>query len=266
MTESAENEPVIKRAFISGKTDNDVLGYFNRRRKKGFLRKGEKIAEIDRRYFPVGRFHIKNVREDVESKDYVYVNLNNGELYHVKNHEIKSESSVLSKILELPEDARKDLFNLMDEGSMDVERLSGKDTANILERKCLARVYITRKPSLFNIVLDEVSNILKTAATDKAVTSSVKVVEQRRIRKKIEKLKINKSHNLENFLDTRIPDSGFDADSIVYKPRDIIDVLARLLKRDVVYEESIYMPHYKCKYVTKEGARYIEHISPKFRE
>lgn len=257
-------EPVIKKAFISGKPDGEVLDYFRNGGRK-FLTK-EKIGEIDRRYFPVGRFHIKDIRGDVESRDYVYVNLNTGELYYIKNHSIKSGSNLIKKILELPEDARKNLFNLMSEGSMDMERFGSKDIANILERRGLAKVYSIRKPSLLDIILEEILSIVKTFVTSKAVVSSIPVVEKRRIRKRIGKVKINKFYNLENFIDARIPESGFDPDRIIYKPNDVLDVIMQILKRDVVYEDIIYLPYYKCKYVTSKGARYLTLISPKFKK
>lgn len=256
------DKPEIKKAFISGKPDSEILGYF--RRKKKFLA-NESIAEIDRRYFPIGRFRIKSIREDVESKDYAYVNLNNGGLYYVKDHGIKTGSNLIKKILELPEDAKKNLFNLVSEGSMDMERFGGKDIAGILERKGLARAYSIRKPTISDIIVGEITSSLQSFATGKAVVSSIPVVEKRRIRKRIGKIKINKSYNLDNFLDTRIPESGFDPDVIIHKPKDIIEVLSRLLKRDVIYEDSVYLPYYRCKYVTKKGARYLTLISPKFR-
>lgn len=257
------DEPVIKKAFISGKTDNEILEYFREKRRK-FLA-NEKIAEIDRRYFPVGRFHIKSIREDIESKDYAYVNLNNGELHYVRNHGIKTGSNLIKKIVELPEDIRKNLFNLMSENSMEMERFGSKDIANILERKGLARVYSIRKPTISDIIVGEITSSLQSFATGKAVVSSIPVVEKRRIRKRIGKIKINKSYNLDNFLDTRIPESGFDPDKIIYNPKEVIEVISRLLKRDVVYEDIIYLPYYKCKYVTPKGARYLKLISPKFR-
>ncbi len=259
------DEPEIKRAFTSGKTDSEIMEYFRGKRRK-FLIGGEKIAEIDRRYFPIGRFHIKNIKEDVESRDYAYVNLNGGELYYVKKHSINGGSNLLKKILELPEDAKKNLFNLMSEGSADMERFGSKDIANILERKGLANVYSIRKPSLADIIVGEISSSLQSFATGKAVVSNIPVVEKRRIRKRIGKIKINKSYNLDNFLDTRIPESGFDPDKITYKPKDVVEVLARLLKRDVVYEDAVYLPYYKCRYVTEKGARYLTLISPKFRK
>lgn len=252
----------IKKAFISGKSDRAILGYF--RRKKKFLAT-ESIAEIDRRYFPIGRLHIKSIREYVESKDYAYVNLNNGELYYVKDHGIKTGSNLIKKILELPEDAKKNLFNLIAEGSMDMERFGSKDIAGILERRGLARVYSIRKPTLSDIIVGEITSSLQSFATGKAVVSSIPVVEKRRIRKRMGKIKINKFYNLDNFLDTRIPESGFDPDKIIYNPKEVIEVISRLLKRDVVYEDSVYLPYYRCKYVTRKGTRYLTLISPKFR-
>jgi len=164
--------------FIPGRKRDDVLSYFESKRKKSkgvFRGVSEKIEEVETRYAPVEMLKV-TVSRDVhlegeslgktEHDDFLFVNLNNGDLYFLRkrrktgstDYSVES-SSVLKEIMDLPEEAQEHLTTLLEHGELPYKHLEDKYIA-ILESKKVIKTYEQGRLFLQNATVRSAVNIV----------------------------------------------------------------------------------------------------------
>ncbi|MFH1788504.1 MAG: restriction endonuclease [Candidatus Altiarchaeota archaeon] len=164
--------------FIPSKKREEVLEYFRSKKKKPRLIIGgiqEKIEEVETKYAPVGMFKV-TVSSDVhlegeafgkvEHDDFLFVNLNNADLYYLRKRrktgstDYSVESSpILKDILDLPEEAREQLTDLLEHGELPFKHLDDKFLA-ILEAKGVIKKYERKGFFPHNNTIRDTVNIL----------------------------------------------------------------------------------------------------------
>ncbi len=250
--------------FLSSKSDNEVVKYFKvKRRKKilGFAGSEEKIEEIDRRYTPLGVFSIKKFSKDSMREDKAYIDLNSGELCYIEAGKIK-RNDMIKRIMNLPPESREHLLDLMEHGVMDYEHVKGK-YLSILEKKDLVYVYEREKGIIITLV-DEVLGIFRSIFHGGELKP--KEVTVKHVRSKLRIPEFDTSYDLEHFIESSSEiDKDYEPDPVNYKPEEILKILSRFYGSDVKFEGTVYLPYYRCKYLTPTGVRYKLLLSPKFR-
>jgi len=137
----------LQRAFVSEIDDRYATKYFQNKLKNKLtniiLKQKDTINEIDRRYLPIAFFTIKKVIESAEKREQAYIDLTTGDLYYIDEGRLMKTDAV-RKILELPAEPKKLLLELMENGSMPIEHMSGR-ALDVLTKKGLATVYDRKK-------------------------------------------------------------------------------------------------------------------------
>lgn len=295
--------------FIPSKKRAEVLSYFKSKKKKPRLIIGgpkEKIEEIETKYAPVGMFKV-TVSSDVnlegeafgktENDDFLFVNLNNADTYFLRkrrktgsaNYSVES-SAILKDILDLPEEARNHLTDLLEHGELPFKHLDDKFVA-ILEAKDVIKTYERRGffpqhgtirdtvnilvfvvQEVFDLVTLFVHDVMGTSAgdikrslphleaadEDKAVIASINMPHLR-----------GGIYDLKKFLVIKMV-SGLKlkVDKIKYGSRNIASLLKSIFEAVSVSPRGVlFMPYFICTYRTMDvkGLRRREVlITPKF--
>ena len=273
-------EPIIeiRSAFDTEKTESEVVRYFEEiRRKKtlGLFGSEEAIDEIDKRYSPIGCFVIKKIRGDEEGNRHAYIDLHTGELYHLSEGKIR-RSYLIKDILELPEESRKHLMDLTAHGDLKRQYMDGIHLS-ILKKKGLASTYDKGKGNLIASVSDELSNTVSILSTEVYESESMKAAKITPVEAGAVNTKqyarsdmivppFDVPYDLGHFMKvtTALPD--YEQDSVNYSTDDILDILKNLTQEDVVLEDTIYMPYYRCRYILPNKiTRYKRLFAPKFK-
>lgn len=272
---SEYEKPKAEFAFLSRLSDGEVVRYFRSRGKRKFfwISPTGKIEEIDKRYIPLGHFSMKKIRGGVETVANLYVDLNSGNVLYMEENRIE-ENNFIKKILDLPEESRAHLLDLMEHGELDYEHLKGKPL-NILEKKGLIGIHEgDRGEGILDILTDEITSTVSiatselTSTTHKAPTPGERaVVKTKQVRTTIEKPTIDTSFDLGHFIESAEVDPSFTPDPINYSPEDVLNILKRVYGgNEVSFLGMIYLPYYRCKYVSDTGVTRFERlIAPKFK-
>jgi len=278
----AEDEWEIEKAFVSGKTDEEVLEYFESKRKKKRLGIGreESIEEINRRYSPVVCYLVAYTGEEVVEKTHVYVDLTFGDIYRIHKEKLE-RIDIIRRIMNLPEGARELLIELLMEEELDQEHINGKDLEILKKRKLIQIETKEETKGLFQLIIDEILDILRITShgiseIGTGGASKSKTVEGAKIKTKFRKMvspglklkKFDNAYDLEFYVNTSRPGREFEPDEIKYDK----EVIARILdaiteeKEEVNLKYLIYMPYYKCSYLSQDRYRYLRYSPLWFKE
>lgn len=296
--------------FIPSKKRAEVLSYFKSKKRSPRLIIGgpkEKIEEIETRYAPVGMFKV-TVSSDVnldgealgktENDDFLFVNLNNADTYFLRkrrktgsaNYSVES-SPILKDILDLPEEARNHLTDLLEHGELPFKYLDDKFVA-ILEAKNVIKTYERRGffpqhdmirdtvnilvfvvQEVFDLVTLFVHDIMGTSAGD--IKRTLPHVEGAGDEDKAVIASINMPHliggiyDLKKFLVIKMV-SGLKlkVDKIKYGSKRIASLLKSIFEAVSVSPRGVlFIPYFICTYRTMDvkGLRRREVlITPKF--
>ncbi len=270
--------PTTELAFLSGFTDKKVLGYFKRQRAKKFLGlfgSRETIEEIDRMYIPMGQFSMKKTTRDLETSSYLYVDLTSGSVFHMEENRIE-EDDFIKRILDLPEESRVHLLDLIKHGELEHEHLKGK-ALDILEKERLIGIRGKNEGGgVLNILMNEITSTMnifiggltsisskETSAKEREITTT------KYVRARIDKPVIDASFDIGHFIESSTEiNPEFDPDPVNYSPEDVVDVLKRIYKgNDVSFVKMAYLPYYRCKYIIDTGReRFKKLFTPKFKQ
>ncbi len=273
-------EPGIA-AFLSSETDSDVVEYFKRRGGKkalGIIGVEERMEGIDRRYIPMAAFSFSRMKGNAEEKMKVYVDLHMGDMFHLEERNIRKVSAV-KRVLDLPEESREHLLDLLRHGKLRREHMEGKHL-DILEKEGLVDLGKgTGEASIFKILSDELSDTMSVVAHEakdlaSTTSSSPRTAESRYsaaggqgyVSSTLKIPSIDESYNLGHFIESGENDERFDADAVTYSKDDVLEVLNGFYGETVCYEKMIYFPYYMCEYRTLHKVRHEVLLTPKFNE
>jgi hypothetical protein len=294
----------VEQAFISSRNEGEARKHFESRSVRRGLFGAGKSSEIPikvtLRYAPVSvfkvvtkKYHPAESRElrVEEKRDFMFVNLNNLDLYYIKQRRRKNSvelslnrSEIISKIMNLPEYPKSHLMDLLEHGDLPLEDLEGKDLS-ILKNKKIINIYEGRKGAsgmtayaeqflegmleTLNMLIDEITTGISAMGEE-----SGRTVEEKPLPKKVE-AQINMPHHegglydIWKHLESR---EGLrtesDVDIIAFSSKDVGELLGKIMKGDVSREGIIFMPYYRAKYVdanTKKFSRYEILVTPKFK-
>jgi membrane-associated phospholipid phosphatase len=262
----------FEKAFVSEINDTKATRYFRSKVKQRitniFLGLKDKVEEIDRRYLPVAYFSIKKTGGSTDTRGYAYVDLSTGDLFYVDEGLLK-RTDVLRQILELPQDAKQQLIDLIEQGDLPYQHLNSK-AIDLLEKKQLAKIYEKKRGGG---ILEEIIHLISFIVAEiteplipRGKYQDSSLTKNRFAGANLKTPPFDNSYNLEYFIDVSNTQDEFDADQIKYKPAEIEELLKRILGADVKFAYNIYFPYYLAKYSGPQGTRYESKYSPKFKE
>ncbi len=267
---------MLRKAFVSDIDDAHVSRYFKEKLKNRitnlFLRASDKIQEIDRRYLPIAFFSLRKVSGDTESRKYAYVDLSDGDLYYIDEGELK-ENGLLRQLLELPEEARRQLLELISQGDMLYEHVQGKNLS-ILMKNGLVGIY-DRKRFNGNAFTREVDAFASFFAAELGEFVGIKRGDYRNLENNPAKKYVSANFrmpslehpfDLEHFMEIATAQKEFDADKEKYSSDEICALLKALTQSaEVKYNYIVYMPYYRAKYTGPRGVNYGRVSSLKYK-
>ncbi len=278
----------VEDIFVTEKGDKEAMNYFKTRRRRklfGLIGEEEEIDYVDRRYLPYAVYAIgKPKRAQEEESKKLFVDLSTADIPYIEERELRS-ANTLRIIMELPEESREHLLDLIQYGGLSLKHVEGKHL-EILERKGLVVSPKSKsdEKSIIQIMGEELGDTLNVFA--KNISNIPQPRESEidytgfghheavsdaggggRVRPNIRVPDVDRSFDLEHFLNTSMDvDENFDADKPKYSAVELRNVLERLYDRKVEFKKMIYMPYYLCKYRTLYTTRYLRYISPSFRK
>lgn len=269
---------LIEFAFLSDFNDEDIVMHAQRREKKkffGLLGADEKIEEIDRRYMPLGHFSIREKAGGSDRITEFYVDLHKGNVLYMEQERIM-EDDFLKRILDLPEESRKYLFDLLDYGELHHKNIEGK-SLSILEKRGLAVVYEREKgKGILSMVTEDITSTISTTTkefttvkkTEPTFSGREKLEIDKYARATVIKPVIEMPFDLRHFIESSPnADPEFDMDEIKYPQENVLEALKKLYTaKDISFIGIACLPYYKCKYVSKSGmVRFEDAVTPQFK-
>ncbi|MBD3387751.1 MAG: hypothetical protein GF416_01770 [Candidatus Altiarchaeales archaeon] len=288
----------IEQSFTPSKKDEDVREFFESKR-----RKDEKLVKVRLRYAPVSVLRVVTMKDvwtsdqtlrSVEKKDYLFVNLNNLELYYLmqKRRKNKTEytfmkSDIIRKIHDLPEYSKQHLLDLLDHGDLPIEDLEGKELS-ILKNKKVIEIYEGKRtgPSEFvdylemalNSILETINIIINEVLIGLASMgegSESPGVKEEKPQKKVS-AQINMPHFHGGIYDIwkhlRTEDGvrmDAEMDPLIYSSKTVALMLKSIFNATVKPQGLIFMPYHRAKYVepkSKKVTKYEILMAPRFKE
>ena len=263
----------LQRAFVSEIGDQYVTNYFRNKLKNKLtniiLKLKDTIKEIDRRYMPIGFFTVKIVKETVEKREHAYIDLTSGELYYIDEGKLM-KSDVVKKILELPPEPKKTILDLMEQGELPLDHMSGK-SLDLLAKKGLVVVYDQKKTggigkefsSLISFIVAEITEpMFKRGEYGPGITTTI----NKFVSAQIKVPPFDHPYNLEYFMEVTNASESFESDPVKYTPEEVAEVLSKMTGGEVKYNYNVYFPYYLCKYSGPQGVKYERISSPKFKD
>ncbi|HIE34225.1 MAG TPA: hypothetical protein EYP86_03715 [Candidatus Altiarchaeales archaeon] len=257
-------------SFIPEKTETEVRRYFENAVEKDILRRPkENIAEIERRYAPLGIFEIHRTKKikvgtisklekTIEEENKFYVNLNNLELHYVSSKRIfRKERSILSsdlieKVIDLPTPCIKFLSDIINKGIVSHHELNKKH-------------FLFLNGNFDYILILRIRDLIEFSPST-VFTIQRKVVNLE-YRSKVNIPEFNdRRYDLKKFLVTkRIKSRKYKRDGIEYNVEKILETLETIFDGNGEFKEKIYMPYDRCKYTDRNNRfRYKRLIMLKF--
>jgi membrane-associated phospholipid phosphatase len=278
----------VETVFVTEKGDREAMDYFNTRRKRklfGLIGEEEKIEYVDRRYLSYAVYTLgKPKRAQEEESKKLFVDLSTADIPYIEERELRS-ATILRVIMELPEDSREHLLDLIQYRGLSLKHVEGKHL-EILERKGLVVSPASKsgEKGIVQIIGEELSDTMNVFA--KNVSNIPQPRESKidytryehpwtvsdargrqRVRANIRIPQVDRPFDLEHFLNTSLEvDEKFDADKPRYGVVELRNVLERLYDKKVEFKKMVYMPYYLCKYTTIYNTRYLRYISPSFNK
>ncbi|MFH0862853.1 MAG: restriction endonuclease [Candidatus Altiarchaeota archaeon] len=287
----------IEQSFASSKTDPQAREYFETLAKKG----SEKVANLEVRYCPLTVLKVISQKDvwtedqtirSVEKKDYLFVNLNNLDLYYMIQKRKKNaterlllRSDIIKKIFGLPEESKQYLLNLLDYGDLPIEDLQGMDLSILKNRKVIdtyegnrmkkgdfteyVQMFLEGLVETINMIVDEILYGLSSWGE-----GTEKKTEEVKPKKKVMAV-VNMPHVFGGIYDiwkyletTRGLRTDASIDALNYSSNDVSKILKSVMKGKVRPEGVLFMPYFRAKYLDKEGkvSKYEMLVTPKFRD
>jgi len=256
--------------FLPEKTETEIRRYFENAVEKDILRRPkERIAEIERRYAPLGIFHIHRTRKEkvgtiskldkiVEEENNIYVNLNNLELYYVSGKKILGKkrsilsSDLIERIIDLPTPCIEFLSDIINKGIVSHHELNKKHF--LFLNGNFDYILILRTRELIDINPTRILTVNRPL-TNLEYRSNVNIPEFNDVR-----------YDLKEFLVTgKMKDREHKRDNVEYKPKEVLESLDTIFEGEGKFKEKIYMPYDRCRYIdNNKRFRYKRLIMPKF--
>ena len=254
-----DKERKIDHVFVSIKTDEEAQKYFDAKRKKkllGRIGSEELITQIEKRYLPLGKFKVINVKDTevglifkkkihTESANFIYVDLTYQKIFWVNRTGIMGKTKilesidVLERIRDIPPEVRKLLYDVMTSKNMRYEQLT-----NDLDRNNAMRL------------LQEGLIETHTRSSKEAVgligsqTGDGGYVEIHYVRSTFNLPSFeNKGYDISVFMElSDKPDQSYVPDPLNFLPEKTAVALGELFRGTAELEEIIYLPYYICWY------------------
>jgi hypothetical protein len=284
-----------EQSFDIGMSQGQIKSYFD-----GKAKKGEKPAAIMLRYAPLTVLKVVTIKEvwtedqtlqAQEKKDYMFINLNNLDLYYVTQkrkrnttEQLLMRSDILRKIFSLPPESKEHLINLLDHGDLPMEDLQGEELS-ILKNKKVIEIYEGDRAKAMELVdwalyflegvretvvmiIDEILSEVSSLDSETA-----KKAEVEKVKKKVTAV-IRMPHlygglydiwkYLEALKGLR-PDS--EIDTINSTSKEIGRLIKSIMKGKVFAEGIIFMPYFRTKYVDEKSkvTKYEILMAPRFK-
>jgi hypothetical protein len=283
-----------EQSFTLGKSDEEAKAYFESKAKKG-----EKPAATSVRYAPVSVLKTVSLKDiwteeqtlrSVEKKDYMFVNLNNLDLYYLLQKRKKNatesillRSDIIKKIYTLPEESKSHLLNLLDFGDLPIEDLAGKELS-ILKNKGVIDIYEGRKfksdlvgyammlqmgiTETVNMVINEIVSGITTFG-EGSEKPKVEEPPKKKVKAVVAMPHLNGGiYDIWKYMEvTKGLRQDAEIDALNYTSSDISKILKSVMKAKVKSEGIIFMPYFRTKYADSQGkvTKYEVLISPKFK-
>jgi membrane-associated phospholipid phosphatase len=263
----------LQRAFVSEIGDQYVTNYFRNKLKNKLtniiLKLKDTINEIDRRYTPIGFFTVKKVQDSVEKREHAYIDLTTGDLYYIDEGKLM-KSDVVKKVLELPVEAKKTMLELLEQGALPLDHMSGK-SLDILAKKGLVLVYDQKKTggigkeffSLISFIVAELTEpLIKRGEYGPGMTTTV----NRFVSAAIKVPPFDHPYNLEYFMEVTSANETYEPDEQRYKIEEVAEVLSKMTGGEAKFNYNVYSPYYLCKYSGPQGVKFERITAPKFKD
>jgi len=287
----------VEQSFSVSQRREEIKPYFDQRAKKG-----EKAVKPVLRYAPLevykvtslGNLHShENTIRGIETKDYLFINLNNLDLYYIVKKRKRSgterllmRSDIISKIYDLPAGPKESLFHLLDHGDLPLDTLNDRELA-ILKNKNVIEVYEGKRRAggslemlqdalnglleTINIVISEVTSGIGSMGEGGGPPEKPPKEEEKNVA-----ASVNMPHlyggiyDIWKYLDTmRGVKSSGEMDNMKYTSKVVSELLASLFSAHVTTEGIIFMPYYRTKYVDEDSNAVIKYevlYAPKFKD
>lgn len=299
-----------RHSFLSRKTKQEVMEYFNKRRKRkllGVLGSEETVKNISIRNAPVGIFRVTESMESrtssrslakTEQEDYLFINLNNADLYYIRikrgarSRHVFESSQILRTIFNLPEESKEHLIDLLVHGDLPYRHLEDKHLA-ILEATKVVEVGEPEDSSLVAGPLKSVANFLSYVGQEVSDfiplffhslfgTGDVGTPERDLGKEKTEEDEERKVvranipmphyqsgiYDLRGYLDIEKGlETKFEDDDVKYSSVDITSLLKSIFNSAVEPKGIVFIPYFICSYAGKDIrsiSRRETLIAPKF--
>ncbi len=285
-----------EQSFAVGRSDSQAKSFFE---SKGG--KGARPVKMIIRYAPVSVLKMVTFKDihtsdqtlrSLEKKDYLFVNLNNLDLYYVlqkrrwgSTEKVLLRTGILKKIFELPEASLEYLLHLLDHGDLPIEDLEGENLS-ILKNKKVIEIYEGKKygtdlMDYVKMLLEEINETVRVVTRELSnpfsentySDSGAKEAEAAQAKKKVHAdvpmpHKEGGLYDIWKHLETA---SGLVAegeiDPLKYSSKDVSRILGSIMKGKARSEGIIFMPYYRAKFVDGGGdvVKYEVLIAPKFK-
>jgi hypothetical protein len=253
---------IYEDVFEPALTLHEAGQYFEAKRGKpllGFIGLEESVKDVVGRYTPMGCFELVRARavgagaagrvvNVTEGRSVFYVNLNTCLLYYVhkgvfgKPPSLKS-TNLLRTVLELPAESVSLLAEVMDAEHLSLSSL-------------LAAHGLMAGSRIDSLVLLNNTGLITYTPDGGTIMSNLSLPRFGDSR-----------YDLGYFLHSRKSvDSEFEADSIEFRPTDVLKILQNLFMASGVFKGVVYLPYYTCVYVNElREIRYDLLVKPKFK-
>ncbi|MEM2917914.1 MAG: phosphatase PAP2 family protein [Candidatus Altiarchaeota archaeon] len=204
--------------------------------------------KIERKARVLGVYEIR----EKDRKDKLYVDLTTAEIYKLDGNKISKEE-YLKRVLQLPESARKILFDISVKKALSYEEIP-KEELSILESNELIKVKTYGRGilqviadellSIIIILTDSFAEILKMKPTEISYASKIATKKYVILNRKLTKIK--SSYNLDAYLQksNNLPEN-FKPEKKNYDPEKVRDMLSKTFNAEVSFSHFIYLPYYE---------------------
>lgn len=285
-----------EQSFVRSMRSDEVRGLFQA--KAG---KHEKVSRPKLRYAPVEVFKAVTHRDlntlddtirHIETKDYIFVNLNNLDLYYIQNkrklsgiERLLMRSDIIAKIHYLPPNPKENLFHLLQHGDMPFDTLSDKDLA-ILENKKVIDVYEGKRHSgelveylqmaldgileTVNMVVNEITTGIGSMGEGSTTERPEKPVEKKVAAQVTMPHLYGGIYDLWKYLKSMNGVvSTAEIDPMRFNSKEVGELLGWILNTQMSAQGIIFMPYYRTKYIdskTNAVTKYEILYTPQFKD
>lgn len=296
-----------EQSFTPSKNYTEVKEYFESKGKKknifGKVVSADVPIKTRLRYAPVAVFKFVTVKDfwtgtkelrKVEKKDYLFLNLNNLDLYYILQQRKKNvtemtlnASDIIRKIVALPDDSKTFLMYLLQHGDLLAEDFESVDLT-ILKNKKVIQTYEgdKEKPAsdftemaekLLEGTLETIMMVVEdiiSGITTMGEGPSTKT-EEEKPKKKVEAYILMPSiyggvYDIWKYLETeKSLKIDSEVDPVVYSSNSQIPLLSAILKANVRPEGIIFLPYYRSKYMDPKSQKVTKYeilYVPKFKQ